>query len=1337
MSKISQNSIDKVKAAVDIVDVISSFVRLEKKGPGYVGVCPFHNDRHPSMRVTPSRQIYKCFVCGAGGDVFDFLIRHENMSFTEAVLWCARRAGIQVEETEVTKEELEVRKHRETLYITMDAATNFFQSQLPSAGAYLKERGYSLDNGILKTFRIGYAPQGNKAYSHLTSSGYMTQNLVEVNVVAKGDYDYYDVFRDRIVFPFLDMQGRPVAYSGRIVTPNKKVGKYVNTTDTPLFNKGKHLFGLYQAYRFISQVGYVYLVEGQFDVMSLYAAGVKNVVAGSGTALTDDQVKLISRYSNKVVLVYDDDEAGIKASMKNCETMLRAGLNINCVRLPQGKDPDDLAREKKEQTLAWLNNNTASFVTYFCNIFLPEKIEDPVEKEERLASVCRLVACVESETLRLDYTRNLARRFSQEPDVVDRKIRQMRSNMPETPTVETLKPGVYGLDVLPALVTERTSIHVSASFDEFLENYETVPQIYFHESLSMEDIQKVRRDCQLLDVSADALVISATGEESTTMAALADCYRNGVTNISVLVPGSDIASINKKKQSDDYIEEEQPDEEWIFINAYVFKYNQFLNRYKPVDRTPYLQRCADLIACTEESVRIVNFSKFTTWMELTKTDLNTLLKPYLAKRKSRVAINAQRDDQEEGFYDPDIIPDYVESNPVYQKMLDDYQFYPRLNRNGEPVAYIFTNNKQGGTLVGDFFMEPLIHIVSDKDEDNKRIVRINRRYYKKPIYLEAPSKCFLKKSTIEERLIMLEAVNFSNGEEKHWTKIREWMSRNFVSCKEVRTYGNQQPDGFSRDQSTMFFAFANGIYHEQDGQYRFDPVNELGVATHNNENWYLPAFSQLYMNSDMKEKYEVISNLLYKDIPVEKQCTFQRWADLMNRVYQLNDNGKWAIMFALMCPFRSNIHCIDRLFTAPFFMGPMSSGKTQIAVSIRSLFMNPKVPLTNLPSTTYAGLSSMLAMFRDVPVVLDEYNNKEIEDKVFQFLKTAVYDGDGRQKRKGTTGKEIEVEKIYAPIIICGQETPQRDDNSLMSRIIVCEVPKPAKERTQEEVNLFNELKDIEERGLCNVLLEILKLRPLVMDNIRRLKTECYKELKSQMLAHGEIDRLMKTASLFLAMCRLVEEYTDLKLPFTYKEFFKIACDKIQFQVDLISRTDKLATFFKAMDVMIDTKALVPGRDFDFDYPPKLTLIGPGKSSVSYPVPDGTCVMYIRLSVIYAQYDRSSFNREQSSQSTIEQNLRSNACYIGPIAAHRFNWKETEEVPRGELENEGKDIPEEYIAQGSDTMMVRRVKSLNKNTSCIALNYDILASMYGLDLKRNETPREKNMQDPEVERLPF
>lgn len=1337
MSKISQNSIDLVKSSVNIVDVISLFVRLERKGPAFIGTCPFHNDRHPSMRVNPARQMYKCFVCGAGGDVFDFLMRHENFTFTEAVRWCASRVGIHLDETEESPEEINARKHREALFVTMNAATEAYQKNLPAVSSYLAQRGFSIDDEVLKTFRLGYAPQGNGMHTQLLNAGYSAELLQEVNVLAKGKYGLYDVFQDRILFPFLDIQGRPIAYSGRIVTPKENTGKYVNTNNTPLFQKGKHLFGLYQAYRSISSLGTAYLVEGQFDVMSLHAVGVKNVVAGSGTALTDEQIKLLSRYTSKVVLMYDSDAAGLKASLANCASMLRAGLNVSCVRLPQGQDPDNLAHEKKEHTAAWIMNNTAGFVTYFCNVFLPDKLADPVEKEEKLALIAKLVACVETESLRNDYISTLARRFEQEVDVIRRKVRQLRSELPAAPEVESLKPGVYGVDVLPELITPGKSIHVAGSFDEFLEEYETEPQIYFHESISMQDIQLLRRECSLLDANADNLSVSASGEENATLASLAACYRNGITNITVVMSGDDIAGMGKKKRIDDYVEEECPDEEWIFINAYLFKYNQFLTRYRPVDRTPYLQRCAEMIACTDESVRIVNFSKFVSWMELTKTELNVFLKPYLAKRKSRVAINAQRDDKDEDYYDPDVIPDYVEENPVYKKMMDDYQFYPRLNRSGEPVGYIFTNNKQGGTLVGDFFMQPLIHIVSDKDEENKRIVKINRRYYKKPIYLEAPSKCFLKKSTIEERLIMLEAVNFSNGEEKHWTKIREWMSRNYTSCREVRTYGNQQPDGFSRDQSTMFFAFANGIYHQHDGAWRFDAVNELGVVEHNNENWYLPAFSSLYINSDMKDKYETISSLMYREIPAEKQCSFERWANLMNRVYALNDNGKWAIIFAVMCAFRSNIHCIDRLFTAPFFMGPMSSGKTQIAISIRSLFISPKVPIFNLNIGTDAAMSTLMSTFRDVPVVLDEYNNKDISDVKFQALKGIVYDGDGRQKRKGTSGKEIENDKVYTPVIICGQETPQRDDNALMSRIIVCEVPKPSRQRTPEEIALFNELKNIEEQGLCNVLSQILPLRELVMTHFRELKQDCYKELKDQMKSHGEIDRLMKTASLFLATCKLIEQHTSLKLPFAYTDFFQIACNKIQFQADLISRTDKLATFFKAMDVMIDTKAIVLGRDFDFDKPSSLTLIGPGKTSVPCPIPEGTCVMYIRLSVIYAQFDRSSFNREQSSQSTIEQNLRSNSCYLGPISARRFTWQEAIEVPAGELDNAGKDLPEEYTLSGYDSKMVRSMKRFSKNTSCIALNYDILSAMYGIDLKREVEASPAEKANEEKQELPF
>ena len=513
-------------------------------------------------------------------------------------------------------------------------------------------------------------------------------------------------------------------------------------------------------------------------------------------------------------------------------------------------------------------------------------------------------------------------------------------------------------------------------------------------------------------------------------------------------------------------------------------------------------------------------------------------------------------------------------------------------------------------------------------------------------------------------------------------------------------------------------------------------MNELGVVTHNKKNYYLPAFSTIYAGSGRQsEKYELVSQLVYRDIPAEKQCTFEKWASLMDQVYKINDNGKWAILFTIMCAFRSNIHCIDRLFTAPFFMGPMSSGKTQIAISIRSMFISPKNSIFNLNTGTLPALSSLLSSFRDVPAVLDEYNNKDIKDEMFQYLKQAVYDGEGRQKRKANQGKDIEIEKIFAPVIICGQDTPQRDDNALMSRIIVCEVPKP-KNRTKEEVDLFNQLKDIENPdkiGLSNVLFDILKLRPLVMEHFRMLKQQAYDELKTELLNAGEIDRLMKTASLFLATCNLIEKYTTMKLPFTYKEFFKIAFAKIKSQVELISKTDKLATFFKAMDVMIDTKAILENRDFVIDTPDKITIKMPGGDKKEIAFPTGTKILFLRLSAIYTQFARSSYNKEDSTQSTIEQNLRSHSSYIGFVHARRFNWYEVVEVPRGGYTESGNSDDTVSV----DNTMVRKVEKKFTNSSCIALNYDIFRELYDIDLQRSANESSLGTADETKQPLPF
>lgn len=1336
MSKINPQQIQQVKEATSIVDVISSFLSLQRKGSGFIGTCPFHSDKHPSMRVNPSTQTYKCFVCGAGGDVFEFLQQHEQMTFTEAVRWCAQKAGIQIDISEQTLEEVQQAQRMDAMRIAIEASATFFQSHLLEAKTYLEKRGYALNDSLLSTFRIGYAPEGNIASKQLLAKGYSPELLKEVNILAQGKYALYDVFQDRIMFPFLDMQGRVIGFSGRYITPKENTGKYVNTGNIPLFTKGNSVFGLYQAKKEIGTLGNAYLVEGQFDVLSMHLVGVRNAIAGSGTALTEQQIKLIHRFTPKITLVYDADEAGLKASLKNCEAMLRQGMNVNCVLLADGKDPDNLAMELKDETVIWLRNHSLDFVTYFCNIFRPEDIGDPVEKEGKLSLLCNLISYVDAETLRHSYSQTLADRFFMDPALVSRKIEDIVRNLPAAPKDTTeMKPGIYGFDILPNLKHEGCSVHITNDFSDFLDKYGDAPQLYIHEKLSLQDIQELRRSCQLIDVESADIYVNRNGEESSLMQAMSMCFRNGIQEIAVMVAADDQPDESNQEGGDDYYSPEKKETTWTFVNFYLFKYNQFFKSYHPYDYTPYIQRCAELISYADDSVRIVNFSQYTKWLDLTKAQLQEILKPYLAKRKSRMTINAQRNDDDE-YYDPDTLPDYVENEPMYTKMYNECRFYPKLNKDGVPVCYIFRNSdNKGHTLVGDFFMEPLLHIQSDDDEQNKRVLKINRRYYKNPLYIEVNSKALLKKATIEERLIMLEAVNFTDGEEKHWTKIKEWMSRNFVTCTEVKTYGNQQLDGLSRKEDNMFFAFANGIYHQEDGQYKFSPVNELGVATHNKKNYYLPAFSNIYAGSDKQDKYELISQLFYKDIAPEKQCSFEQWASLMNRVYKINDNGKWAILFAIMCAFRSNIHCIDRLFTAPFFMGPMSSGKTQIAISIRSLFISPKVPIFNLNIGTDAAMSTLMGTFRDVPVVLDEYNNKDISDIKFQALKGIVYDGDGRQKRKGTSGKEIENDKVYAPVIICGQETPQRDDNALMSRIIVCEVPKPSTERTQEEIEMFNQLKEIEENGLSNVLVEILQLRTLVMDRIRELKQECYKEIKHQLANTGEIDRLMKTASLFLATCRLIEEYTNLKLPFTYQEFFKIACDKIRFQVELISKTDKLATFFKAMDVMIDTQALIEGRDFQISTPGKLTVKAQGGERQELPLSADTKVLFLRLSNIYTQYSRSSYNSEASTQSTIEQNLRSNPAYLGIINSKRFTWYTTVEVPRGGIEDGSiTDIPG---TASLDNTMVKKRERQETNSSCIALNYNIFRQLYDIDLQRTPSAESGNKGSSLEEPLPF
>lgn len=921
---------------------------------------------------------------------------------------------------------------------------------------------------------------------------------------------------------------------------------------------------------------------------------------------------------------------------------------------------------------------------------IPHGCKDETVIADCLNTICSLVACVQDAALRLEYIKSIAVDFKSKIGIIDDKVRGLRAKVKEALPQTKTQSGIFGIDALKEnLESDRPGILTSV-MQEFLDGYGEEPIVYVAGRPSSNDIQELRRVYCYFASSETGCSITADGEESEFLSTLAEMFRSGIN-----------------------IQMTYNDSTGSFVDYYIGLHGRFLETFQG-DKVPLVSRCIELTSYAEDTVITVNRNHYCSNLKLTKGQFDELRKPFVSKRKAAMKVSMQADNLDDEEFDVNEPPDYVMENEDYRKMWKECGYYPRLNKKSEPVCYMFRNkNGNGMTQVADFFMTPLLHIFSDDFEQNKRVLRINRRFYDTPIYIEIPSKAMLKMSSIEEVLINYEAVNF-NGEEWQWKAIKTYMSRHFVMCSEVKTYGNQQSEGMSRKADEQFFAFANGIFHNVEGKWQFEPVNELGVVTHNKNNYYLPAFSTIYAGSGKQsDKYELISQLVYKEVPAEKRVTFEKWASLMDQVYKINDNGKWALIFAIMCAFRSNIHCIDRLFTAPFFMGPMSSGKTQIAISIRSLFISPNIPIFNLNTGTDAAMATIMGMFKDVPVVLDEYNNKDISDNKFQALKGIVYDGDGKQKRKGTSGREIENDKVFAPVVICGQETPQRDDNALMSRVIVCEVPKP-RNRTQEEVRIFEELKTIEDPnkvGLSNVLLQILELRPMFMDHFRHLKQEAYNELKQDVINSGEMDRLMKTASLFLGTVKLIEQYSNLQLPFTYAEFFKIAQEKIRFQLSLIRSTDKLAMFFTAVNNMIDTKQVIEGREFLIEQPKKVTGKDSRGDQHTFTFDPDTNIMFIRLSSVFSIFDRSGYNSEGSTLSTIEQNLRSHPSYIGTVPSRRFTWEETIEVP---------------MSKEQDSMVkIRKPKSTS--TSAVIIDYDKFRELYNIDFRRSFEP------DPEPE----
>jgi len=446
---IDRLTVEKIKDAANIVDVVSEFVSLRRSGANYKGLCPFHNERTPSFFVSPSRGICHCFSCGRGGTPINFIMEHEQMTYVEALRWLARKYNIEIKERELTDKERQEQSERDSMFIVNEWAADYFkQILLESEGGnsiglqYFRSRGFRDD--IISKFHLGYDVQDRHQLAReAQAKGYQLDFLLKTGICYKNDRsEYIDRYAGRVIFPWLSVSGKIVGFGGRLLDSRTKgvAQKYVNSPDSEIYHKDQLLYGIYQAKKAISREDRVYMVEGYTDVISMHQCGIENVVANSGTALSVHQIRMLHRFTSNITLLYDGDAAGIHAALRGTDMILAEGMNIKVLVLPDGDDPDSFARKHSSADFKqYIEDHQVDFIQFKTNLML-NGVTDPAKRSEAINSIVQSIAVVPNQILRDTYIHDCAQRLniaeSTLINTMNKFIREAQDRMNKTPNAE-------------------------------------------------------------------------------------------------------------------------------------------------------------------------------------------------------------------------------------------------------------------------------------------------------------------------------------------------------------------------------------------------------------------------------------------------------------------------------------------------------------------------------------------------------------------------------------------------------------------------------------------------------------------------------------------------------------------------------------------------------------------------------------------------------------------------------------------------------------------------------------------------------------------------------------
>ncbi len=432
---IDQTTIDRIYNAVQIEDVVGDYVSLRKRGVNLLGLCPFHDEKTPSFTVSPAKGIFKCFGCGKGGNSVHFLMEHEQISYYEALKQLARKYNIEIVEKELTEEEKQAKNDRESMLLVNVYAQKHFENTLhkhidgKSIGlSYFKQRGFRDD--IIKKFQLGYSLDERDAFTQeAIKSGYKKEYLVKTGLTIERENYVVDRFRGRVMFPIHSISGKVIGFGGRVLGSAENTAKYLNSPESEIYHKSRELYGIYFAKQAIVKQDRCYLVEGYTDVISMHQSGVENVVASSGTSLTEGQIRLIHRFTENVTVIYDGDSAGIKASLRGIDLLLAEGMNIKVMLLPEGEDPDSFAQKTDAADfIQKVENDSVDFIRFKCQLLLEDAGNDPIKRAKLVTDIVKSIATIPNQIIRAEYVKETSLILNVEERVLYHEINKQKKN---------------------------------------------------------------------------------------------------------------------------------------------------------------------------------------------------------------------------------------------------------------------------------------------------------------------------------------------------------------------------------------------------------------------------------------------------------------------------------------------------------------------------------------------------------------------------------------------------------------------------------------------------------------------------------------------------------------------------------------------------------------------------------------------------------------------------------------------------------------------------------------------------------------------------------------------